>query len=51
MSAAPVPDDAMEVNMLCEEQIDQPDVEAFLEATRLQPRCSATTDDTLMTLV
>ena len=31
MSAAPVPDDAMEVNMLCEEQIDQPDVEAFFD--------------------
>ena len=31
MSAAPVPDDAMEVNALCEEQIDQPDVEAFFD--------------------
>ena len=31
MSAAPVPDDAVEVNALCEEQIDQPDVEVFFD--------------------
>ena len=31
MIAAPVPDDAMKVNALCEEQIDQPDVEAFFD--------------------
>ena len=31
MSAAPVPDDAMEVNVLCEEQLDQPDVETFFD--------------------
>ena len=29
MSAVPVPDDAMEVNALCEERVSQPDLEAF----------------------
>ena len=32
MGTAPVPEDAIEVNALCEEPVDPPDMEAFFDA-------------------
>ena len=43
MSTVPMPEDAKETNALCEDQIEQPDVEAFFERRRSQPQRESST--------
>ena len=43
MSTVPMPVDAKETNALCEDQIEQPDVDAFFERKRSQPQRESST--------